>query len=194
MYVWIHDGNVEYLHGEHNILLVTAMVTFVLFLLPYTIALIFIPIIEKYSELNRLFNYLHKKANQIKPMIDAHYAPYKGEWRWWLGARLWLLVMMYSLNPVLSSDNPALILSIQATVIILFAIVQARIEPFGQLLEKSEKCNRRTNIYNQLYNSLDLFYLLNYIVLALSMSYILGRVQIKHSPLWDVLVFWWVCM
>ena len=183
MYVWFYDGNVEYLHGKHIILFVTAMVTFVLFLLPYTIALILLPIIEKYSELNKLFNYFHKKANQIKPMIDAHYAPYKGEWRWWLGARLWLLVMMYSLNPVFSSDNPALILSIQATVVILFTIIQARIEPFGQLLEKSEKINRLSFIYNQFYNSLDLFYLLNYIVLALSMSYILDQSSDQTQPI-----------
>ena len=183
MYVWFYDGNVEYLHGKHTVIFVIAMVTFVLFLLPYTFALTFIPMIEKYSEHNRMFNYLHKKANQIKPMIDAHYAPYKGEWRWWLGARLWLLVMTYSLNPVFSSDNPSLLLSIQATVIILFAIVQTRIEPFGQLLEKSEKCNRRTYICNQFYNCLDLFYLLNYIVLALSMSYILDKSSDQTQPI-----------
>ena len=94
MYVWFYDGNVEYLHGKHIVLFVTAMVTCTLFLLPYTFALTLIPIIERYSEHNRLFNCLHKKTNQIKPMIDAHYAPYKGEWRWWLGARLWLLVVM----------------------------------------------------------------------------------------------------
>ena len=175
IYVWFFDGNEEYLHGKHTIIFVVAMVICVLFLLPYTFALTFIPIIEKHSEHNRLFNYLHKKADQIKPMNDAHYAPYKGEWRWWLGARLWLLVVMYSLNPVFSPYNPSLLLSIQATMIILFMLVQARIEPFGQLLPKSEKSNRRGNIYNQFYNSLDLFYLLNYIVLALSMSYILDQ-------------------
>ena len=175
MYVWFYDGNVEYLHGKHSVLFVVAMVTCVLFLLPYTFALTFIPIIERYSEHNRLFNYLHKKTNQIKPMNDAHYAPYKGEWQWWLGARLWLLVVMYSLNPVLSSNKPSLLMSIQATMVILFMLVQAKIEPFGKSLQKSEKFNRHTNIYNNLYNSLDLFYLLNYIALALSMSYILDQ-------------------
>ena len=132
MYVWFYDGNVEYLHGKHTVYSVVAMVTCTLFLLPYTFALTCIPIIEHYSEHNRLFNYLHKKVNQMKPMNDAHYAPYKGEWRWWLGARLWLVVVMYSLNPVYSSDKPSLLLSIQATVVILFTIAQAGIKPFGQ--------------------------------------------------------------
>ena len=174
MYVWFYDGNVEYLHGKHVILFVAAMVTCTLFLLPYTLALTFIPIIERYSEHNRLFNYLHKKANQIKPMNDAHYAPYKGEWRWWLGARLWLLVVMYSLNPVYSSDNPSLLLSIQATMVIMFTVVQAKIDPFGRTLQKTDN-NRCTIFYNQVYNCLDLFYLLNYTALALSMSYVLDQ-------------------
>ena len=68
MKVWFYDGNVEYLNGKHTVLFVVAIATSTLFLLPYTIALTFIPIIEQYSEHNRLFNYLHKKANQIKPM------------------------------------------------------------------------------------------------------------------------------
>ena len=171
MYVWYYDGNLEYLCGKHTALFVVAMATCTLFLLPYTFALTFIPIIEQYSEHNRLFNYLHKKTNQIKPMNDAHYAPYKGEWRWWLGARLWLLVVMYSLNPVYSSDRPSLLLTIQVTTVILFTIAQARIMPFGQ----SHQSNRRTNFYNQLYNSLDMFYLLNYTALAMSMSHILDQ-------------------
>ena len=152
MYVWFYDGNVEYLHGKHTVLSVVAMVTCTLFLLPYTIAITFIPIIERYSEHNSLFNYLHKKANQIKPMNDAHYAPYKGEWQWWLGARLWLLVVMYSLNPVLSSDKPSLLLSIQATVVILFTIAQAGIKPFGQSYQQADRCTGYTIFCNKFYN------------------------------------------
>ena len=172
MYVWFYDGNVEYLNGKHCALFVVAMVILTLFLLPYTLALTFIPIIEWYNEHNRLFNYLHKKANKIKPMIDAHYAPYKGEWRWWLGARLWLLVVLHSLNPVYSSVNPSLLLSIQATMVI---VVQAGIKPVGKTRQKTDKVKRHINFFNQLYNSLDLFYLLNYTALALSMSYILDQ-------------------
>ena len=175
MYVWFYDGNVQYLRGKHTVLFVVAITTCTLFLLPYTIALTFIPIIEQHSEHNRLFKYLHKKANQIKPMNDAYYAPYKGEWRWWLGARLWLLVVMFTLNPVYSSDKPSLLLTIQATMVILFSIAQAGIKPFGESHELKHKCNRRTNFYNQLYNSLDMFYLLNYTALAMSMSYILDQ-------------------
>ena len=173
--VWFYDGNVEYLHGKHTALFVVAIATCILFLLPYTIALTFIPIIEQYSEHNRLLNYLNKKTNQIKPMNDAHYAPYKGEWRWWLGARLWLLVVMNSLNPVYSSDKPSLLLTIQATMVILFTIAQASIKPFGQSYKTMHQSNRHIKFYNQLYNSLDMFYLLNYTALAMIMSYIIDQ-------------------
>ena len=184
MYVWFYDGNVNYLHGKHIVLFAVAMVTCTLFLLPYTFALTFIPIIERYSEHNRLFNYLHKKVNQIKPMIDAHYAPYKGEWRWWLGARLWLLIVMYSLHPVYSSNNPSLLLSIQASIMILFTIAQAGIKPFGKSYQKTSKQNC---LPNKLHNSLELFYLLNYIALVLSMSYILEQ-STDHTQISVVIV------
>ena len=144
MMVWFYDANVEYLHGKHTVLFVVAIATSTLFLLPYIIALYFIPIIEQHSEHNRLFNYLHRKANQIKPMNDAHYSPYKDELRWWLGAKLWLLVIMYSLNPVYSSDRPSLPLTIQGTMVILFTIAQASIMPFGQSHQNTHQSNRRT--------------------------------------------------
>ena len=194
MNVWFYDGNVEYLQGKHAALFIIAVMTCTLFLLPYTFALTFIPIIERYSEHNRLFNYLHKLANKFKPVNDAHYAPYKGEWRWWLGARLWLVIVMYSLNPVYSSDNPSLLLSIQATLVMLFMLVQANIQPFGQPLQKMDKCNRHTSAYNKLYNCLDLMYLLNYTALAMSMSYILGKSSNETQISVSVLVGLYVAM
>ncbi|KAL5497498.1 hypothetical protein EMCRGX_G013974 [Ephydatia muelleri] len=145
-------------------------------------------------EHNRLFNYLHKLANKFKPANDAYYAPYKGEWRWWLGARLWFVVVMYSLNPVYSSDNPSLLLSIQATLVILFMLIQANIQPFGQSPQKTYNCNRHTSFYNKFYNCLDLTYLFNYTALAVSMSYILGKSSNETQITVSVLVGLYVVM
>ena len=82
---------------------------------------------------------------------------------------------MYSLNPVYSSDRPSLLLTIQGIMVILFTITQASIKPFGQSHQKTHQSNRRTNFYNQLYNSLDMFCLLNYTALTMSMSNILDQ-------------------
>ena len=81
---------------------------------------------------------------------------------------------MYSLNPVYGSDKPSLFLTIQASMVILFTIlVQASIKPFGLSVQKTDNFKWYTNFYNQLYNSLDMFHLLNYTALAMSMSSII---------------------
>ena len=82
---------------------------------------------------------------------------------------------MYSLNPVYSSNRPSLLLIIQGTMVIAFTIAQACIMPFGQSHSKIHQSCRRTNFYNQFSNRLDMFYLLNYTVLAMAMPYIIGQ-------------------
>ena len=57
------------------------------------------------------------------------------------------------LNPVYSSDNPSLLLSIQATLVMLFMLAQIH------------------QLYNNLYNYLDLVYLLNYTVLCQCLTF-----------------------
>lgn len=63
-HVWFYDGDINYMHGEHAALFVVAMGICILFLLPCTLALIFIPVFEHYSEHNKLFNYLHAQVGQ----------------------------------------------------------------------------------------------------------------------------------
>ena len=76
----------------------------------------------------------------------------------------------------------------------LFMLVQANIQPFGQPLQKMDKCNRHTSFYNMLYNCLDLMYLLNYTALAMSMSYILGKSSNETQISVSVLVGLYVVM
>lgn len=171
--IWFYDGNIKYLHGKHLVLFVVAMVICILFLIPYTLALTFIPIIEHFSEHNRVFHCLSMMVNRVKPMNDAHYAPYKGEWRWWLGARLWFLVFMYALNPVYSSENPSLLLLIHGSTMIFFISVQGYFQPFG--VQMPANYSRSISILNACYNWLDLFSLINYAILAHSVSYILDH-------------------
>ena len=175
--VWFYDGNIEYLHGKHVTLFVAAMVICILFLLPYTLALTFIPIIEHYSEHNKLFNYLHKMANRVKPMNDVYFAPFKGEWRFWLGARLWLVIVLYIISSFYSSDQPTLLLFIHTTTVMLFLLMQAQIQPFGKSIQKTGAHSRVQNIFNRFCNWLDLFYLLNYTILSLSVLYNMNKTQ-----------------
>ena len=163
--VWFYDGTIRYFEGRHLALFIVAIVISVFFILPYTVALTLIPIISRYSDHNRLFTWLHQKANILKPMNDAYYASLKGAWQSWLGVRLWLLVILYIPTPFYSSDRPYLLMYIHAIILVVFVFIQAHVKPFAE----PSKWKWITDMYNWT----DSFYILNYTVLALTMSYIL---------------------
>ena len=117
--VWFYDGTIKYLHGKHIVLFVSAMVVSV-FLVLYTLALKFIPILDVCSEKHKILKWLNQKTTLLKPINDAYYAPYKGKWKIWLGARLWLVVLLYSLGRFFGSQNPRLLLSIHVVLVVIF--------------------------------------------------------------------------
>ena len=178
--VWFYDGTIRFLHGNHIILFLLAMVAS-MFLFFYTLALTFIPIIEVCSEKHKVCTWLNRKVNHLKPINDAYYGPYKGKWRIWLGLRLWLVVLLYSIRPSLGADNPSLLLSIHVILVIIFMFIQIRIMPFEGA--RQQEPGRLSYISKYIYNWLDLFYLLNYAILALIVSYFLvndtNRIQLK---------------
>ena len=169
MIVWTYDGTIKYLQGKHIVLFVLAMVASV-FLLFYTIFLTFIPIVDVCSEKHKLMKWLSQKVGHLKPFNDAYYAPYKGKWRIWLGARLWLVVLLYIPGPFLGSTNPYLLLSIHLALVIIFTFIQTHIMPFEEAVTQKFICFGK-----YIYNMLDLFYLLNYTILALVVSYLLAQ-------------------
>ena len=172
--VWFYDGTTEYLSRNHALLFVIAMVACI-FLFLYTFALTVIPIVDTFSEKYTFCKWLHRKGkvHLLKPVNDAYYSPFKGRWRIWLGARLWLVVILYSLGPFLGPQNPSLLLLIHAVLVIVFTFIQINILPFDKanfgMCDKYECC--RMNTCNQL----DLFYMLNYTLLALIVSYLLKK-------------------
>ena len=85
---WSMDGNVPYFSLKHYILMAAA-VLFLLLAVPYTLALLFEAVIEKY--LTRII-FFRKQWIKFKPFIDAYHGPYKDNCRFWTG--LLLLVRM----------------------------------------------------------------------------------------------------
>ena len=85
---WYIDGNVPYYSLKHCIIMAAA-VMFLLFAVPYTLALLFDAVIEKYLTRIRL---LRKQWIKLKPFVDAYHGPYKDNCRFWTG--LLLLVRM----------------------------------------------------------------------------------------------------
>ena len=125
--VWFYDGNIQYLHGVHTILFVFAIATSILFIIPCTVALTIIPIIDRFSENNRLLKWINVKINLIKPMNDALYNGWR---RSWLGLQLLLFIFLLVLSPILGSNNPSLLLFIHALMLSVFALIHIQIRPF----------------------------------------------------------------
>ena len=89
-HVWLHDANIEYLRGKHIPLFLIAFVLSV-FLLAYTLFLLFIKPLQKYSHL-----YLLLWVNRLKPLIDAYTAPHiiNPQCRFWGGYLLFLRIIL----------------------------------------------------------------------------------------------------
>ena len=91
-HVWLHDANIEYLQGKHLPLFLIAFILSV-FLLAYTLFLLFIKPLQKYSHM-----YLLLWVNRLKPLIDAYTAPHviNPQCRFWGGYLLFLRIILSS--------------------------------------------------------------------------------------------------
>ncbi len=143
-YVWFLDGNVKYASGRHLGLLFLSLMSLFLFLLPYTVFLTGIKLFGRF-----------KFVNQIRPFIDAFCAPYKDKWRFWFGARLLFLVVIYIAYAVLR-NTPGAIILFETVALVLFTVVQAFIMPYK----------------SNLINFLDLFFLTDAILVHVTVVYI----------------------
>ena len=85
--VWLCDGNIQYLHGKHIALFLAALLTFLIFLLPYTLLLTVAQWLQANSN-RRVFHWINKP--RIKPFLDAYQAPFRDQHRYWTGLLLCL--------------------------------------------------------------------------------------------------------
>ena len=79
-YVWHLDGNVPYLSAKHALLFVATLLMVVFVCTPYTLFLVLVQPLQKYSHV-RLFRW----SNKLKPFIDAHTGPYNYKHQYWTG-------------------------------------------------------------------------------------------------------------
>jgi hypothetical protein len=82
--VWFYDGSIPYFRRVDHILLGAFAIAILLFLfLPFTLLLLFGQFLQAYSHL-----WILSWLNKIKPFMDAYYAPYKKQTRYWTGLLL----------------------------------------------------------------------------------------------------------
>ena len=95
-YVWLYDGNVDYLKGKHIYLFAAATVFLLFFVLPYTLVLVFVQSLQAKSEWKVLC-----WVDKLKPLFDAYTGPYQDKYRFWTGFLLLLrgaLFLVFAFN------------------------------------------------------------------------------------------------
>ena len=136
---WQSDPNIEYFTREHIVLFFIALVFIMLFILPLAFALTFPKTVLR-----------SKKMSYFFPLLDCIYAPYKNQYRYWLGVRLIILIYLSGMESISFSYQDSLQVS-GAVIVLLFALIQAYIHPFK----------------NKINNILDLMFMGIFITLAI---------------------------
>ena len=143
--VWGVDANVPYWNPPHLIMTLFALFVTFFLILPYTLLLLFSPLIEGYFSRYRCC----KGWIKLKPLFDAYNGPYRDRYRFWTGllllARL-VLVQVFAYNTDTTTTNIAIII----TTAILFTI-----------------SNLSSGLYqNKINDFLECWFLLNVIIIA----------------------------
>ena len=84
VYVWYIDPNLPYAQENHAWLFGFSLIMLVLFCIPYTLFLLFSPVLESYFQNYRCCHFLYK----FKPIFDAYNGPVKDNYRFWTGLLL----------------------------------------------------------------------------------------------------------
>lgn len=126
--VWLKDANEPYLQSKHLFLTVFTSIFLTLVFLPYTLLLLFgyklYPFISR-----RHFQWLIR----IKPLLDAHYAPFNLHTRYWSGLLLLARCALYAVFSYNSfgETNKSLL-----AIIITFTIMTAKVWLSGRIYKK----------------------------------------------------------
>ena len=101
--VWLYDGNVEFLSGKHAVLFFVAFLIFVSLSAPYTMTLVSIQWMQRFSHYRPLF-WVHR----LMPLFDAYTGPYKLKNRYWTGLLLLVRVIFLPIFSTNFTNNPAI--------------------------------------------------------------------------------------
>ena len=118
--VWSADGNLDYLGPEHAPLFVVAIATLLFLWLPYTLLLFLGQWLHRCN--CRLITRMMMK---IKPFLDAHYGPLKGNHRYWFGALLLVravILLISALIPANRANSTVFSIAVCALVLTGFAV------------------------------------------------------------------------
>ena len=115
---WYVDATVLYFRGFHAFLGVVAFLVLFLYILPLPILLTFCS--------SRIYRW--KYFSKLKPLYDALYAPYKVQYRPWLGVQLFVRQVLFVFAYFLPTPHQLLAL---ALCVVLYVYIQMNIQPYN---------------------------------------------------------------
>ena len=116
--VWMLDGNILYLKNKHLPLFLMSFLMTVIYIIPFTLLLLFGPLLQARSDY-RLLSWI----NKLKPLLDAFYGPYTSRYRYWPGILLIARMFSFSLFTWHAlSDGDSKLVAVSVTILSLLAI------------------------------------------------------------------------
>ena len=110
--VWSFDGSINFGDPKHVILFVFGLLFLICLVLPYTLLLISLPVVD------RLFTFIRCKFLFLKPFTDAYGAPFTKDHQYWPGLLLVIRILLTIVNRTADSDT-ALYLTIFSVMFLL---------------------------------------------------------------------------
>ena len=98
--VWLNDGNVAFLHGRHIPLFIFSIIVG-LVCVPFTLSLLFIKQLRRYSHIKVFFC-----VRKLKPFFDAYTGVYNNNSQFWTGLLLLFRFILYTNYAVNITSDP----------------------------------------------------------------------------------------
>ena len=115
-YVWLYDGNIEYLGQKHLALFLFGLMLIIIIIIPYLAILLMAPCLRTRSHWRGL-----QWVNKLTPFLDSYQAPFKDRYRFWPGVLLFIRLPLYLVFMV-SDSTPVKMLAIIACVLMYLCI------------------------------------------------------------------------
>ena len=90
--VWLFDGNIRYLHGQHIPLFIFSLLVLIILFLPYTLFLLLGQWLQAYTEF-RLLSWMDNLS--VQHFRNAYYGPFKPRHRYWTGFLLLVRCVLF---------------------------------------------------------------------------------------------------
>ena len=103
--VWSVDGNLSYWNSKHTILVAFSIFVFIFTVLPFTVFIIFVPLLERKIPQRCTSLWLRF----LKPVTDAYCGPYNDKHRYWIGMGFLARLVIAVAVPLLGNNDSLLV-------------------------------------------------------------------------------------